>query len=469
MILWRFSDFTDLLSGTPHSQIHRNLRDEVLRQGRFLMKIYPVMTQNSVNLLSVFLPCLLLLAGLMAAVLIDRYMDRVTRRIMLIIIVLVLSLTAQNYIDYLLTFKISMPSVRIVSSIYGYSVRPVILVLFFYLLEPKRDYRLMWLLAAANACVYLTALFSDICFTIRQDNVFERGPLNFACMIVSLSMLGIFLIMTVSKYFRQGKTRGTINVDVFFPVYIFSIVITGTVLDMFVGNEEQPLSFLTICMVVSCVFSYLWIHRKLVYQHDLTMLEKQRIQMMLSQIRPHFLHNSLAVIAELCDSNPAEAKSATVAFSKYLRGNMDSINEEGAIPFEKELEHTKQFLRLEKMRFEDALRIEYDIKCIDFRIPALTLETLVENAILHGIRENPDGKGTVRIASRRTADAFEVTVTDDGPGFDVDRVMADGNAHVGITNVRGRLEHVCGGTLRIESSPGRGTKAEILIPVSQEA
>jgi LytS/YehU family sensor histidine kinase len=185
---------------------------------------------------------------------------------------------------------------------------------------------------------------------------------------------------------------------------------------------------------------------------------------MLSQIKPHFLHNALTLIIDLCDTAPQKAKEATVEFSRYLRGNMESIDRTGPISFEKELEHTKLYLDIEQMRFAGDLRVRYDIACTGFSLPALTVEPLAENAVRHGVREKPDGRGTVVIATRETPDGYEITVTDDGPGFDPDRLPEDGQMHVGIANVRERLRQIVDGSLEYRSAPGEGTAAIIRIP-----
>ena len=106
---------------------------------------------------------------------------------------------------------------------------------------------------------------------------------------------------------------------------------------------------------------------------------------MVSQIRPHFMYNALSSIAALCKLDPDTAYDATITFSDYLRGNMDSLKQTAPIPFEKELEHLKKYLHIEKMRFGNKLNIVYDICATDFEIPQLTVQPLAENAVKHGI------------------------------------------------------------------------------------
>ena len=114
-------------------------------------------------------------------------------------------------------------------------------------------------------------------------------------------------------------------------------------------------------------------------------LYQARVQIMVSQIRPHFMYNALSSIAILCKLEPETAYKATITFSDYLRENMDSLKQTAPVPFTKELEHLKKYLYIEKLRFSDMLNIEYDITAEDFEIPLLFVQPLVENAIKHGV------------------------------------------------------------------------------------
>jgi sensor histidine kinase YesM len=200
-------------------------------------------------------------------------------------------------------------------------------------------------------------------------------------------------------------------------------------------------------------------------------LNESRISIMLSQIQPHFLYNALAVISRLCDKDPAEAKKATIDFSNYLRANMNLLERTEPIPFENELNHTIGFMNLEKAMYGDALSVIYDIQAKGFKIPALTMQPIVENAVKHGIGKKECG-GTVAIATKETEGGYQIIISDDGAGFDTrktadgyaDGCAADGESHIGIGNVRLRLSSQCGGTLDIDSKPGEGTTARIFIP-----
>ena len=191
-------------------------------------------------------------------------------------------------------------------------------------------------------------------------------------------------------------------------------------------------------------------------------LEESRISIMLSQIQPHFLYNVLNTIFHLCEKDAGVAQQAISDFSDYLRMNLKSLDRKTPVSFSKELKHVKTYLNLEKLRFDEELNIRYEIGVTDFELPALTIQPLVENAVKHGICPK-EGGGTVTIRTDETADAYIVTVKDDGVGFDTGSIGDDGKCHIGIENVRCRLQAMCRATLVIESTPGKGTTATIRV------
>ena len=208
-------------------------------------------------------------------------------------------------------------------------------------------------------------------------------------------------------------------------------------------------------------------------------LQQNQIAIMLSQIQPHFMYNSLAVIHQLCTTDPKKAEETVIEFSNYLRGNLDSLTIKELIPFEQELRHVITYLALEKKRFEEKLNIVYDLKIENFKLPVLTLQTIVENAVRYGITKKEDG-GTIKISTEKANDNVVITVTDDGVGFDLNREQGTGSrehigyqldnqrSHVGLENVRSRLRTMCGGSLEIQSEQGVGTTVAIIIPINKE-
>lgn len=195
------------------------------------------------------------------------------------------------------------------------------------------------------------------------------------------------------------------------------------------------------------------------------LLAESRIAITMSQIQPHFLYNALGSISALCDIDPVRARDATDHFAGYLRMNLESMRQLSPIPFQAELNHIETYLWLEKMRFGDKLQVEYDIQAREFRLPALSVQPIVENAVKHGVCAREDG-GRVLLRTMETTEAYLILVLDDGIGFIPQDFSdsSDGKLHIGIRNVRSRLESMVGGTLEIQSVPGAGTTAIIRIP-----
>jgi len=182
---------------------------------------------------------------------------------------------------------------------------------------------------------------------------------------------------------------------------------------------------------------------------------------MLSQIKPHFIYNTLGTIEQFCYEEPEKAANLVHEFALYLRGNFTELDNSVPIRVAQELEHVKHYAGIEQVRFPD-ITISYDIQEEDFLVPALSVQPLVENAIKHGLMGLESG-GTVKISTYETKEAYCVAVTDDGVGFE-ESVFSDGQPHVGIRNIRARIEAMCGGTLEIMSESGKGTTAVITIP-----
>ena len=298
--------------------------------------------------------------------------------------------------------------------------------------------------------------FSAVIYSIDDSNVYRRGPLYPVLLVPPV----LIMVVNIAALWRR-RNKLSSKQRLAFCIYI-TIPMISMLIQMFFFGIYTILLGSAVAAVF--MFNYIWIDQSERYYKQVQENKQLRVDIMLSQIQPHFLYNTLGAIQSLCKTDSAAAEKAIARFSKYLRGNMDSISKDRTISFSQELEHTRLYLELEQLRYEDALQVRYDLGCTEFRIPTLTLQPLVENAVRHGVRGNPDGRGCVTISSREFADHYEVTVSDDGPGFDPGQEIMDGHSHIGLANVKERLQRVSGGSLRIDSAPGAGTRAAIVIP-----
>ena len=197
-------------------------------------------------------------------------------------------------------------------------------------------------------------------------------------------------------------------------------------------------------------------------------LRRSRAELMASQIKPHFIYNTLNSIRTLVKVDPEQAQKTVYDFSTYLRSNLENVGERELISFSDELRHINAYLNIEKIRFGERLCVAEDIGTKSFQIPPLSVQPLVENAVKHGLCAKMDG-GTVTIRSREEADAYVVEVEDDGIGFDVESIEKRGKvndkfSHIGLENIRFRIREIARGRLDIHSRPGEGTKVTVTFP-----
>ncbi len=195
-------------------------------------------------------------------------------------------------------------------------------------------------------------------------------------------------------------------------------------------------------------------------------IAQQRVGLMVLQMRPHYIYNTMMSIYYLCKQDPDMAQQVTLDFTTYLRKNFTALASEAPIPFSEELEHTRAYLAVEQAQFDDMLFIDYDTPHVDFRLPPLTLQPIVENAVKHGM--DPDSAPLrIRIMTRRTGSGSEIVVEDNGAGFEPadDFGSADGSEpHVALENIRERLQIMCGGRMTITPREGGGTVVRMTIP-----
>ena len=316
---------------------------------------------------------------------------------------------------------------------------------------------------AAEAIMLICNPFTGGVFTLDANNHYARGAhylYNLAPFIVYSMTAALILIRASAAGTDLDRRRRGFTLLIAMALPVCGSIIEAHSYGM---TFTWPLAALSLMLITQSTQQEQNALDKAAAASLKAELVENQMSIMLSQIQPHFLYNSLTVIAELCQTDPATARQATLQFSAFLRGNMSSLTYNRPIAFERELEHTRNYIALESLRFPDRLRTVYRVATTRFQLPTLTLQPIVENAVRYGVTKRPEG-GTVVIATRETPTAFIVTVSDDGVGFDPTAIASDGHAHVGLSNVRERLKRMVDGTLDIASTPGAGTTVTIAIP-----
>ncbi|MGY4688527.1 ATP-binding protein [Salibacterium sp. K-3] len=181
-----------------------------------------------------------------------------------------------------------------------------------------------------------------------------------------------------------------------------------------------------------------------------------------AQIQPHFLFNTLNTIVSLSEVDTDRMVKLLHEFGNYLQRSFHVHNTESLIPLDEELKLIRSYLYIEKERFGERLQDKWDIEDdLNINVPPLSIQTLTENAVRHGVLQRVSG-GTICIKAVERKNHYEISVMDDGVGMDDQTVqqMLDRNSSrqsVGITNTNQRLKKLFGKGLEIESTPGKGT------------
>jgi hypothetical protein len=197
-------------------------------------------------------------------------------------------------------------------------------------------------------------------------------------------------------------------------------------------------------------------------------LAELRLQTLRMQINPHFLFNSLNAVTTLIYKNEPDRAVETInRIASFFRRTLEDTGEQW-VTLERELAMVREYLGIAQVRYGQRLKIieECTPEMTTLAVPAMLLQPLIENAVVHGIAEKP-GPCCLAVRCRRKQDRLVIQVTDDGAGS---RLHEDPHFQegVGLTNVRLRLEQLYGDehTFSIQSQLGAGTVVTISLPIS---
>jgi hypothetical protein len=281
----------------------------------------------------------------------------------------------------------------------------------------------------------------------------------------------ILLICLVKESICATKSERWIHIGMMLPLIAFGIDAAMTVLGCWQGGVASMHVFCVLFIVAMVVvlriipgnINAAAKAKELETERNAlnAQLAQSRISTMMSQIRPHFIYNTLGSIEQLCNIDPPKAGKLVHNFAMYLRGNFGELDNPRPIRMSQEMEHVRYYVSIENVRFPD-MTFTFDMNSDDFLLPALSIQPIVENAIKHGLMPLDRG-GSVRVTSWETPSAYCISIEDDGVGFDTN-ILLDERKHIGLRNIRERLAATVHGTLSIESAIGKGTKVQLNIP-----
>ena len=322
----------------------------------------------------------------------------------------------------------------------------------------REDWRTSVLLRAVLGLwgVYFALLvatqFTTFIYYITPDNLYFRGPWYPLLLAPPIVIMAINLAGVIRRRDKLSRKH-------FVAFLIYLLLPTAA---MLVQMLVFGLLFICIGMALAALLLFAIIQSDQIeqYQRQQREIAQQRASIMVLQMRPHFIYNTMMSIYYLCEQDPGKAQRVTMDFTTYLRKNFTAIASEDTIPFAQELEHARAYLAVEQAQFEDGIFVDYDTPHTRFRVPPLTLQPIVENAVKHGM--GPDSEPLRILIKTRETDAGSVIIVEDnGPGFG----PADNDEpHIALANIRQRLEMMCDAELTIAPREGGGTVVKVTIP-----
>src|SRR6185295_17977624 len=299
---------------------------------------------------------------------------------------------------------------------------------------------------------YLWALTTPLVVVMARRFRFESGR-----WLISLAAhLGISMLATAVEI--------AIGEGILTLLSIRAPDLAGNVRTSFIVNFQTSLPTYWLILFVYLTFDYYakYRDREVRAAQLAAQLSHAQLQALKMQLKPHFLFNTLNSISSLMYREVDAADAMLARLSEFLRLTLDrDLDHE--VSLEEELRYVLSYLEIEKIRFEDRLRITVEVEAGSERglVPTLALQPLVENAIRHGIAPRARG-GSIAIRARRSDENLHLTVSDDGIGQATEGVRE----HVGLANTRARLQHLYGDGHRFSFSDcdGGGFVVDIVIP-----
>ena len=300
--------------------------------------------------------------------------------------------------------------------------------------------------------IVIASQFTDIFYYATPDNQYFRGPL----FPLIMAPLAVIMILNIAGLIRRRKK---LSKRVFTALLIY-LVPTAIFIIMFMFADVEILVSFWMVLCALTMFALVIMDNIEQYMRQQREIANQRAGIMVLQMRPHFIYNTMMGIYYLCKQDSDKAQQVTLDFTTYLRKNFAAIASEDTVPFKDELEHTRAYLAVEQAQFEDSLFVSFDTPHTLFRVPPLTLQPIVENAVKHGMSASSDPIH-ISVITRQTDTGSEIIVEDDGPGFNP---VDDNEPHIALNNIRQRLELMCKGELDIAPREGGGTSVKVTIP-----
>ncbi len=378
-----------------------------------------------------------------------------------VVAVLTLILSICEYVGSEYAARVRYPFLLYLNAAFIYMVYPLIALLILYLTQARRRLFLAipLVLNALLAIIDLSEK-TNLIYGYGESKQFISGPLHWVPFFVE----GIYIVLLANSSIKAIK-GGDKAYGLIVAFMAFSCVSTIVMVpNNLISNQSVPTVVAIEILVYYFYLSAIEYRRvREALSAEKLAVERSKNNLLMAQIRPHFINSNLAVIRSLCYEDGEKAVEMIDHFSAYLRENIKQVDDRKLVPFEKEMESIDNYLYLEMQRFQDRIQVVKELQVVDFDVPPLAVETIVENSIRHGISMT-GRKGTVIIRTEEKDGYITIMVKDDGMGFDVASANFDGSTHVGVKNVMDRFHSLLSGNVIVESTVGEGTTVTIRFP-----
>ena len=318
-----------------------------------------------------------------------------------------------------------------------------------------------WTFFGIGVVMMTVNLFNGFLYSIDGEGNFHLHP--WGVLPGAVSMIGLVITVGVVVRFIQYLVK--FEKVAFITYLLLPFLALGYNLVQTKVSLVMPAITLSVLVLY---LSYEFNTREYRIELERNLADRQ-ITMFCHQIQPHFIFNSLALIKYQCRTAPEKAIETIDEFSDYLRDSTDLMSTTACVSADRELDLVRHYIGLQKKRFEE---IDYrvQIEDTDFLIPPFAIQTCVENSITHGLRAQNGPNPYVCVKTYKKRAQHVIEIEDNGTGFDVRELKNKADSgHVGLLNTEERIRLMCGGSMKIESEIGKGTRITIVIPEQRNA
>ena len=338
----------------------------------------------------------------------------------------------------------------------------VLLLLTFYwflLLELYKPYRkkmerftkVILVLAAADTILILTNPLTGVFFEIDSSAMYVRSD-TFLLSLLAPNFIGLIEVYCILRFETKSRRK---------MVFISYIMLSWLAMFIQLFNYGISLQYASFMFSFVLMYANTYLDRGMELISNESRMNEQNAAIMVSQIQPHFLYNSLTSIMNI-KGNPSQTRDAIAEFGSYLRANLDSMTTNNPIPVQREIEHVESYIYLRKLKFGDNLNVVYNINDTSFFLPPETIKTIISTIIEYNLIKD-DTPLTITLSTMNT-DRYHIvrihndSVTPLARGFIRDR------NNIAIAGMVNRLDTMVGGSLKNVEDTRGGNTVEIRIP-----